>query len=219
MLSCMRADTLQHSLFLHDPVSLSAIPPSPTVACLQAGHGLLKPQIMLIPIIRSFSGGRGRDTTPLPVSAYPGLAGLEPGVRRGSALQRARRGTQPALRLSARLSPAVRRRDAEGLIALIDTFPPHPTLGRPSLILPLIFLLLPGRTRGAVQPSFLPQGWGRSGETQGLELAGFRSTAGIPRVMVLYVLIFLNVRASGVDFLSCVLFQGSAKMFCGSTPG
>jgi len=124
--------------------------------------------MMIIPVARSISRGRGRDTTPVPVS----LAGSEPGVRGGSVLRRARRGSQPALRLSAPLSPAVRCGDAEGLIALIDTFPSHPTLGHPSLVLPFIFLLLRGRERDAVQPSTVPprpgsRGWGRSGETEG----------------------------------------------------
>lgn len=90
----------------------------------------------------------------------------------GSVLRQARWGSQPALRLSAPLSPAVRRRDVEGLIALIDTFPSHPTLGRPSLIPPFILLPLPRWKRGAVQSSSLPswpwnQGWGRSGEAKG----------------------------------------------------
>lgn len=89
MLSCMEVEALQHSLIIsvRSSVSLSAFPPGPTATHPQAGRGLPKSQIMLIPIIRSFSGGRGRDTTLLPVSAYAGLAGLEPGVRGGGALR------------------------------------------------------------------------------------------------------------------------------------
>lgn len=52
-------------------------------------------------------------------------AGLGPGCAGGAGWAR--------LRLSARLSPAVRRLDVQGLIALIDTFPSHPMHGHPSL--------------------------------------------------------------------------------------
>lgn len=63
------------------PCAITPGPNRSAAVCLQAGCGLLKPQIKIIPIIRSISGGRARDTTPLPVSARPGLAGWEPGVR------------------------------------------------------------------------------------------------------------------------------------------
>lgn len=52
-------------------------------------------------------------------------AGSGPGCAGGAGWAR--------LGLSARLSPAVRHGDVRGLIALIDTFPSHPTRGHPSL--------------------------------------------------------------------------------------
>lgn len=52
-------------------------------------------------------------------------AGLGPGCAGGAGWAR--------LGLSARLSPAVRRGDVQGLIALIDTFLLHPTCGHPRL--------------------------------------------------------------------------------------
>lgn len=131
----------------------------------------------------------------------------------GSVLWRARWGSQPALRLSAPLSPAVRRGDVEGLIALIDTFPSYPTLGRPSLIPP--FILLPLPRCGPVlllAPVALEPRLGEKWGGQGLHQAVLRSPAGISRKTVLCELIFLNIRASPVDFLAPVLFQGTAEM-------
>lgn len=96
-----------------------------------------------------------------------------------------RPGKQPALRLSALLSPPVSLGDAEALIALIDTFPWHPTLGRPGPILVFVFLLLSGRKLGCgpalcLAPVPLEPRLGEKGGDQGLDQNEFRSVASVP---------------------------------------
>lgn len=144
---------------------LSAFPPSPgcfITICLQACRGLLKPRIIIITVIRSISGGRDRGHHVAACVRLPWPSWLGAGGAWG---QRARRGRQPALRLSAPLTLAVRLRNMEGLIALIDTFPSRPTLGRPRLLRALVSFLCSGRKRGEVRPwQSWRRGWGRGRE-------------------------------------------------------
>lgn len=92
--SCIGAETLQRSLV----ISAFAIPPSPdcfTAIPLQAGHDLLKSQIMIIPFTRNISGmGKGHCADA--GVRVPRPCALEPAAWGGRALQRAEPGSQPA---------------------------------------------------------------------------------------------------------------------------
>lgn len=113
-------------------------------------------------MIRSISGGRDRGHHVAARVRVPWPSWLGAGGAWG---QRARRGRQPALCLSAPLTLAVRHGDVEGLIALIDTFPSRPTLGRPRLLPALLSFLCSGRKRGEVRPRHpWSRGWGRGRE-------------------------------------------------------
>lgn len=187
-------------------------------------------------MIRSISGGRDRGHHVAARLRVPWPSWLGAGGAWG---QRARRGRQPALCLSAPLTLAVRHGDVEGLIALIDTFPSRPTLGRPRLLPALLSFLCSGRKRGEVRPRHpWSRGWGRGRELcvarpgerwpyddgegevgsfwgEGLEQAAFRSTAGIPQMQLLGVLVLLTTSHAG--FLAPALLQGAAGMPCVSS--
>jgi hypothetical protein len=136
--SYLRPESAPSSLFPLLPLP-SLHPDYFITICLQAGIALLKPQIIIITIIRnSCGGGVGTPSEKrVSVSAGPGIIPFE---LRGP--QGVRVPPKPANGMVVSSThPTCQEGDAVGFIFLIDTFLSHSTLSHLNLILPFIFLL------------------------------------------------------------------------------